>query len=72
MIDYSTWKRKKIHITSLKLDSQNPRLSGFGGKDPNQTQIIEYMIEHENIHHLAKNIANIGFLPNNEPQYRPK
>lgn len=67
MIDYSTWKRKKIHITSLKLDIQNPRLSGFGGKEPNQTQIIEYLVEHENIHSLAKNIAAIGFLPNNEP-----
>lgn len=67
MIDYSTWKRKKIHITSLKLDSQNPRLSGFGESEPNQIQIIEYMIEHENINYLAKNIANVGFLPNNEP-----
>lgn len=67
MIDYTSWKRKKIHITSLKLDTQNPRLSGFRGKEPNQTQIIEYMIEHENIQLLAKNIAKIGFLPNNEP-----
>lgn len=67
MIDYSSWKRKKIHITSLKLDPRNPRLSGFGNKEPNQTQIIEYMIEHENIQPLARNIANIGYLPNNEP-----
>lgn len=67
MIDYSSWKRKKIHITRLKLDPQNPRLSGFEGKEPNQSQIIDYMIAHENIHSLAKNIANIGFLPNNEP-----
>lgn len=67
MIDYSSWKRKKIQISSLKLDAKNPRLSGFGDKDPNQTQIMEYMIEHENIQSLAKNIANVGFLPNNEP-----
>ena len=67
MIDYSSWKRKKIQISSLKLDSKNPRLSGFGDKEPNQMQIMEYMIEHENIQSLAKNIANVGFLPNNEP-----
>lgn len=67
MIDYQSWKRKKISISSLKLDTKNPRLSGFGDKEPSQSQIIEYMIEHENIQSLAKNIANLGFLPNNEP-----
>jgi len=67
MVDYQSWKRKKINITSLRLDTKNPRLSGFGDKEPSQSQIIEYMIEHENIQSLAKNIANLGFLPNNEP-----
>lgn len=67
MIDYSKWARKKILVKSLQLDDENPRLSGFGSSKPSQNQVVEYMLEYEKIIQLAKDIAKLGFLPNEEP-----
>lgn len=67
MVDYSSWKRKKISVNSLRLDILNPRLSGFGKNTPKQSEIIDYLISHEKIAELAKDISILGFLPNEEP-----
>ncbi|WP_431293409.1 ParB/Srx family N-terminal domain-containing protein [Pedobacter sp. P26] len=67
MIDYSQWQRKKLQVKSLKLDDENPRLSGFGSSKPTQNQVVEYMLEYEKVIQLAKDIAKMGFLPNEEP-----
>lgn len=67
MIDYSRWPRKRISVKSLKLDPENPRLSGFGNNTPTQPQILEYLMEHEDILSLSKRISSMGFLINEEP-----
>jgi predicted DNA-binding protein YlxM (UPF0122 family) len=67
MIDYSQWPRKKFLVKSLKLDNENPRLSGFGSNKPTQNQVVEYMLEYEKVIQLAKDISKMGFLPNEEP-----
>lgn len=65
-MEYSSWKRKALTTTTLRLDDTNPRLSE-SDKTPTQPEIIDYLIINEKIFELAKDIANQGFLPNESP-----
>jgi hypothetical protein len=62
MIDYNSWKRIKLKPTSLKLDDENLRLSGFS-KKPSERDIIHYMVEHEKILQLSKSISEKDSFP---------
>jgi len=66
MINYSTWQKKRISTTTLRLDLNNPRLSETT-KKLNQSEIIDYLVEHEKVYELAKDIATMGFFLNEQP-----
>lgn len=66
MINYSSWPRKKISVTTLRLDISNPRLSETT-KKLNQNEIIDYLIENEKIYELAVDIATKGYFLNEQP-----
>ncbi|AQX87852.1 MULTISPECIES: ParB/Srx family N-terminal domain-containing protein [Elizabethkingia] len=66
MINYFEWPKKKILVTSLRLDYENPRLTQFGSK-PSQLEIMEYLIENEKILELAKSIIQKSYFLNEQP-----
>lgn len=66
MIDYSQWSKKKLSITKLRLDIDNPRLSDSTRK-LSQNQIIDYLINKEKVVELAENILNNGYFLNESP-----
>lgn len=65
-IDYSSWETYEYSLSSLQLDLNNPRIN-YQGKPLNQTQIIEYLIENENVYKLAKKISEEGYYIGEEP-----
>src|SRR5579872_2795700 len=62
MLDYVSWPSKKLSVTSLLLDQQNPRLPQSGGAF-GQRQIIDELVTHDSVYELAKDIAAQGFFP---------
>jgi hypothetical protein len=66
MINYSTWPKKKINTSSLRLDLNNPRLSE-STKKLNQNEIIDYLNENEKVFELALNIVTKGYFLNEQP-----
>jgi hypothetical protein len=66
MINYSIWPRKKISVTTLRLDLNNPRLSETT-KKLNQSEIIDYLIENEKVYELALGILTQGYFLNEQP-----
>jgi hypothetical protein len=62
MLDYVSWPTKKLAVTSLLLDQQNPRLPQSGGA-LGQRQIIDELVTHDSVYELAKDIATQGFFP---------
>lgn len=62
MLDYATWPLKRLSVTSLLLDPQNPRLPQSGGA-LGQRQIIDELVTHDNVYELAKDISTQGFFP---------
>ncbi|MDR6544292.1 hypothetical protein J2810_000314 [Chryseobacterium rhizosphaerae] len=65
-IDYSAWETYDYTLSSLHLDLDNPRIN-YQGKPLNQTQIIAYLIENENVYKLAKKISEEGYFIGEEP-----
>lgn len=66
MINYFKWQKRQIMVTSLRLDSDNPRLTEYG-KKPTQPDIIDYLITHEKVYELAKTIISQGYFLNEQP-----
>ncbi len=62
MLDYALWPTKKLSVTSLLLDQQNPRLPQSGGA-LGQRQIIDELVTHDSVYELAKDITTQGFFP---------
>jgi len=62
MLDYIAWPTKKLSVTSLLLDHQNPRLPQSGGA-LTQRQIIDELVTHDSVYELAKDITAQGFFP---------
>ncbi len=62
MLDYASWQTKKLSVTSLLLDQQNPRLPQSGGA-LGQRQIIDELVTHDSVYELAKDICAQGFFP---------
>ena len=60
MIDYSKWKQVTKTVTSLQLDSRNPRLLPRS-IPPTQPELITELVNHEGVYDLAKSIAERGF-----------
>ena len=66
MLDYSPWPIKKLSVTNLLLDQQNPRLPQSGGA-LSQRQIIDELVTHDFVYELAKDIAYTGLFPDRNP-----
>ncbi len=62
MLDYSPWPVKRLSVTNLLLDQQNPRLPQSGGA-LGQRQIIDELVTHDFVYELAKDIATQGYFP---------
>jgi hypothetical protein len=62
MLDYANWPIKRISVTSLLLDQQNPRLPQSGG-GLTQRQIIDELVTHDAVYELAKDISTLGYFP---------
>jgi hypothetical protein len=62
MKDYSGWKEKTLNVTSLQLDSKNPRIPELG-HEPTQRDIVAELVEHDNVYELAKDISDQGYFP---------
>lgn len=62
MLDYTAWPIKRLSVTSLLLDQQNPRLPQSGGA-LTQRQIIDELVTHDSVYELAKDITTQGFFP---------
>jgi len=61
MIDHSKWKQSTKSVTSLLLDSRNPRLLPRTTV-PSQVELIAELVKHENVYELAKGITERGFF----------
>ena len=62
MNDYREWPEKSINVTSLYLDSRNPRIPHVAG-DTKQRDLAAQLIEHDKVYELAKDIAEQGYFP---------
>jgi hypothetical protein len=47
-MDYSAWDTQSVPVTSLNLDSENPRLPELG-HEASQREIIAELVKHEGI-----------------------
>lgn len=65
-IDYLNWESFEYKISSLQLDSNNPRIR-IKGNSLNQTQILKLLIETEKVYELAKKISEEGYFIGEEP-----
>lgn len=65
-IDYTSWETFDYTLSTLQLDLNNPRIN-YQGKNLNQTQIIQYLIENEKVYELAKKISEEGYFIGEEP-----
>lgn len=65
-IEYDTWEYYDYSINSLHLDLSNPRLK-YRNVKLNQTEIIKFLIQYENVYDLAKKISEEGYFVGEEP-----
>ena len=65
-IDYSTWETFEYKISSLHLDTNNPRIK-FRDMTLNQPQIMKFLIKNEKVYELAKKISEEGYFVGEEP-----
>lgn len=65
-VDYSSWETFEYKATSLELDKKNPRFEHLE-QDLNQTLIMKYLIQHEQVYDLAKKISEEGYFVGEEP-----
>jgi hypothetical protein len=62
MADYSKWEEKRVQVTSLLLDSENPRIPPTP-KPMEQRELIAELVQHDKVIELAKDISNDGYSP---------
>ena len=62
MKSYAKWKERSILVTSLLLDTLNPRLP-IADKSLSQAELIEELVVHDDVYSLAKSIAEKGYYP---------
>jgi hypothetical protein len=62
MQDFRKWKRGNPSVTSLLLDSANPRIPKGRGVQQ-QRDLIAELEEHDKVYELAKSIVNDGYFP---------
>jgi len=61
-MNYQNWKEDKVAVTSLFLDSRNPRLPAKP-TSLSQQQLIEELVLHDDVYSLAKDIVTMGYFP---------
>lgn len=62
MIDYSAWTEKPVPVTTLQLDSNNPRIPASAAP-LGQRELIAELVEHDKVYELAREIADQGYVP---------
>lgn len=60
-IDYSSWETFEYSLKTLQLDLNNPRIK-HRDTALNQTQILKFLINNENVYELAKKYQKKGIL----------
>lgn len=66
-IDFSSWKKMTLNVSTLKLDKKNPRIPDYV---PTKTtkDIVRFLFKNEKIQTLIEKIVNKGFI-NHDPIY---
>jgi hypothetical protein len=59
---YANWKPDKKSVGNLFLDPRNPRIPP-SAKPLSESELIEELVIHDDVHELARNIAANGFFP---------
>lgn len=62
MKDYSAWEEQVADVTSLLLDTKNPRIPELGHQ-ATQREIVAELVRNEDIYDLARGISTQGFFP---------
>lgn len=62
MVNYNDWKTKDLAVTSLFLDPLNPRIPE-ADENLSQRKLIEFLLEHDKVYELAKEIVDKGYFP---------
>ena len=62
-MDYTNWVHKRISVSSLLLDGENPRIGVFSGDFSTQRKIISHLFSMNHVIDLAKSIVHNGFFP---------
>jgi hypothetical protein len=62
MNDYRDWPERTMNVTSLYLDSRNPRIPHATG-DIKQRELAAQLLEHDRVYELAKDITEQGYFP---------
>lgn len=62
MKSYAKWKEHTLSVTSLLLDSLNPRLP-IADESLSQAELIEELIVHDDVYKLARSITEKGYYP---------
>ena len=62
MVNYNDWKTKDLAVTSLFLDPLNPRIPE-ADENLSQRKLIEFLLEHDKVYDLAKEIVDKGYFP---------
>jgi hypothetical protein len=63
MINFSTWDRRELPVTSLHLDPVNPRLAP-SEKARDTRELVAELVAHENVDDIARSIVERGVFPN--------
>ncbi len=62
MNDYRKWPEKNVSVTSLVLDTRNPRIPA-ASRRVKERDVIAHLIEHDKVYELAQAITEQGFFP---------
>lgn len=60
--DFTDWSSKRMKVTNLRLDPENPRLPPTTTAR-SQNELLGELIRHDDVYGLAKSIATIGYFP---------
>lgn len=62
MASFNHWNERRETVTSLLLDTLNPRLPELGHL-PSQREIVSELVTHDDVYSLARDITDKGYFP---------
>lgn len=62
MVDYTLWRESQLSVTTLLLDSNNPRIPDTG-ETLSQRELLADLVKNDKVYELAKSVADNGYFP---------